>query len=323
MKFVHSILAASVMLTLTHGAQAADSYPDRPLTIVVPFTAGGIVDSVARIVGEPLSKMLGQPVIVENKSGAGGAIGTDFVRQAKPDGYTLLTVSPSHAVQPVLNKAARWNPVQDFHALAGVGYVPNLVVVPSSSPAKTLRDLLDMAGRDPGSVTYGSAGLGTSNHLSGELLSQMAGIELTHVAYKGQPEAMTDLISGRISMMPLTTALAAPLVADKKLRALAVTTKKRSSLYPELPTVAEAGSLPDYEVATWFGFVVPVGTPQDVKQKLSESIAKVLNTEEVRNRLTGLGMELDPENGDTFDAYVASEFKKWTDVMTKAGAAAN
>ena len=323
MKFVHSILAASVMLALTHGASAASTFPDRPLTIVVPFTAGGIVDSVARIVGEPLSKMLGQPVIVENKSGAGGAIGTDFVRQAKPDGYTLLTVSPSHAVQPVLNKAARWDPVRDFRALAGAGYVPNLVVVPSSSPAKTLQELLDMAGADPGSITYGSAGLGTSNHLSGELLGQMAGVELTHVAYKGQPEAVTDLISGRISMMPLTTALASPLVADKKLRALAVTTKRRSSLYPELPTVAEAGKLPDYEVATWFGFVVPAGTPQDIRQKLSDSILEVLSTEEVRTRLTGLGMELDAQSGDMFDAYVASEFERWTDVMKKAGAAAN
>ncbi len=322
MKNVRLFMAGVATLALPVLAQAAGTYPTRPITIVVPFSAGGIVDSVARIVAEPLSGKLGQPVIVENKSGAGGAIGTEFVRKADPDGYTLLTVSPSHAVQPLVSKSAKWDPARDFRGLAGVGYVPNMVVVSKDSQAASLTDLLAMAKKEPGSITYGSAGMGTSNHLSGELLGQMAGVTLTQVPYKGQPEAVTDLISGRISMMPLTTALAAPLVREGKLKALAVTTKRRSSMFPELPTVAEAAKLPGYEVSTWFGFVAPAGTPDDISRKLSEAMLWALGTDQVKERLAGLGMELDPLDGAAFDALVAQEFGKWTDVLGKAGISA-
>lgn len=309
------LLVGAIALALTPALHAADGYPERPLTVIVPFTAGGIVDSVARVVGEALSERLGQPVIVENKPGAGGAIGTDFVRKAKPDGYTLLTVSPSHAVQPLLNESARWHPVKDFASLAGVGFVPNLIVVPSNSPVDTLAQLLTVARQEPGSVTYGTAGLGTSNHLSGELLSQMAQVELTQVAYKGQPDALTDLIAGRISMMPLTTALAAPNIREGKLKGLAVTTKRRSSVFPELPSVSEAAELPDYEVATWFGFVAPAGTPTEITETLSSAILESLKDDKVKSRLAGLGMELDPQSGQAFHTYVEEEFRKWSGVL--------
>jgi tripartite-type tricarboxylate transporter receptor subunit TctC len=323
MKFTRSLMMGLLALALpfAHSASAAGKYPDHAIRMIVPFSAGGIVDSLARIVAEPLSKRLGQAVIVENKAGAGGAIGTEFVARSAPDGYTLLVVSPGHAVQPLLNKSARWNPTRDFRGIAEAGIVPNIIVVPSTSPIKTLPELIAQAKAKPGEVTYGTAGIGTSNHLSGELLAQMAGIKLVQVPYKGQPEALNDLLTGRLSMMPLTTALAVPHIRDGKLRPLAVTTRAKSSTLPKLPTVATAANLPDYDVGTWFGFVAPAKIPDAVQQQLSKDIVAILKTPEVVKRLQGLGMEMDPQDGHQFDQYVAAEYKKWSDVLNKAGLA--
>ncbi|MFY0477301.1 Bug family tripartite tricarboxylate transporter substrate binding protein [Achromobacter marplatensis] len=318
MKLARSLIAGALALGLAHTATAA-GWPDRPIRIVVPFTAGGIVDSVARIVAQPLSQRLGQPVIVENKVGAGGAIGTESVAKAAPDGYTLLAVSPAHAVQPLVSKAARWDPMRDFRGIAGVGVVPNAVVVAPGSSARTLLDLLEQARAKPGSVTYGTAGMGTSNHLSGELLAQMSGVTLTQVPYKGQPEAMNDLLAGRISMMPLTSALATAHIREGKLRALAITTGAPSSLLPGIPTVAEAAKLPGYDVGAWFGFVAPVALSDALEARLSDEFLAILNTPEVRARLQGLGMEIAPQAGKDFDAYVAADYSKWADVLAKAG----
>lgn len=322
MKVTRSLLVGALALGLAQAATAAGAWPDRPIRIIVPFTAGGIVDSVARIVAQPLSQRLGQPVIVENKAGAGGAIGTEAVAKAPPDGYTLLAVSPAHSVQPLVSKAARWNPMRDFRGIAGVGTVPNAVVVSPGNPAKTLPDLLAQARAQPGSVTYGTAGLGTSNHLSGELLAQMAGVTLTQVPYKGQPEAMNDLLAGRISMMPLTSALAAPQIRDDKLRVLAVTTAKPSSLLPGVPTVAQAAALPGYDVGTWFGFVAPAALPDSLEARLSDEFLAILDMPEVKQRMQGLGMELAPQTGKAFDDYVAADYRKWAEVLAKAGVVA-
>ncbi|RYY66899.1 MAG: tripartite tricarboxylate transporter substrate binding protein, partial [Comamonadaceae bacterium] len=243
---------------------AQDAYPSKPIRIIVPFTAGGIVDSIARLVGEKLSTKYGQPVIVENKVGAGGSIGTDFVAKSPADGYTLLLVSPGHAVAPSLQKGVTWDPVRDFRAIAGFGVVPNVFVVHPDVPAKTMGELVALAKRSTTPLTYATAGIGTSNHLAGELLAQTAGVKLTHGPYKGQPDAMNDLLSGRVTMMPLTAALAMPHIKAGKLRPLAVTISKRSSALPDLPTVAEAANLPTYEVGTWFGLVAPAKTPDPV-----------------------------------------------------------
>lgn len=318
MKVVRSLLAVTMAVGLS-AAHAAGTYPDQPIHLIVPFSAGGIVDSLARIVSQPLSQRLHQPVIVENKVGAGGAIGTEYTKRQPADGYTVLVVSPSHVVQPLLNKSAHWNPVTDFRGLAQAGIVPNIVVVPTSSPIKTLPQLIADARAHPGQVTYGTAGLGTSNHLSGELLDQMAGIKMTQVPYRGQSAALTDLLAGRLSMMPLTTALAAPHIRDGKLRPLAVTTSRKSTIFPKLPTVAEAANLPNYAVATWFGFVVRTGTPQAARDKLSQTLLEVLKLPDVSKKLQGLGMEMDVEDGAHFDQYVASEHKKWSEVLGKAG----
>lgn len=314
------LAAAASALTLAGTSSfAQDAYPAKPIRLIVPFTAGGIVDSIARTLGEKLSAKYGQPVVVENKAGAGGAIGTDLVAKSPADGYTLLLVSPGHAVAPVLQKGVTWNPVRDFKAIAGIGIVPNVIVVHPDVPAKSMAELVELAKKSSSPISYATAGIGTSNHLSGELLAQEAGVKLTHVPYRGQPDALNDLLGGRVDMMPLTAALAMQHVKAGKLRALAVTTSKRASAAPELPTVAEAAKLPNYDVGTWFGLVAPAKTPEPVMRKLSADVAEILGMPEVRTKLEGMGMELAPQKGPEFDAFVNREFTKWSKVMKQAG----
>jgi tripartite-type tricarboxylate transporter receptor subunit TctC len=310
-------LGAFAAFTALGPAAAQGTYPDKPVRIVVPFTPGGIVDNIARLVGEQLQARLGQTVIVENKVGAGGAIGTDSVARAAPDGYTLLCVSPGHAVLPALNKAAKWDPTKDFRGIAGVGIVPNVVVVNASVPVSNMKDLLARAKAQP--VTYGTAGNGTSNHLSGELLAQMAGVKFTHVPYKGQPEAVNDLLGGQIEMMPLTTAIAKGHIASGKLKGLAVTTARRATALPDLPTVAEAAGLPGYDVGTWFGFVLPAKAPDPVVERLSKEVTAILAMPEIQAKLVAMGMELAPQSPAEFDRHVAAEYARWSKVMAAAG----
>ena len=321
MKFTSLLFAAGLVAAVP--AMAQSDFPSRPIRIVVPFSAGGIVDSVARVIGDKLSAKYGQPVIVENRVGAGGAIGTDFVAKAPADGYTLLLASPSHAVNPSLQKSVTWDPVRDFKGVAGVGFVPNMIVVHPSVPAKTMAEFVELAKKSNSPLTYASAGLGTSNHLSGELLAQEAGIKLSHIPYKGQPDAMNDLLSGRVSMMPLTAAIAMPYVKEGRLRALAVTTAKRASAVPDLPTVAESANLPNYQVGTWFGLVAPAKTPDAVRIKLGADVAAILATADVKNKFTTLGMELAPQSGAEFDSLVVKEVGRWSKVIKQAGIAPN
>lgn len=300
-------------------ALAQASFPNRAMKIVVPFSAGGIVDSVARVVGDKLSSKYGQPVIVENRVGAGGVIGTEFVARSPADGYTLLMASPSHAVLKSLQKNVSWDPLRDFKAVAGIGVVPNVIVVHPSLPAKTMGELVQLAKKSDPPLTYATAGIGTSNHLSGELLAQEAGIRLTHVPYKGQPDAMNDLLAGRVAMMPLTAAIAMPYVREGKLRALAVTLSRRASAMPQLPTVAEAAQLPNYQVGTWFGLVAPARTPDAVRQKLAADVAEILSMPDVKARFETLGMELSPQSPADFDAFIAKESARWGKVIRHAG----
>jgi tripartite-type tricarboxylate transporter receptor subunit TctC len=312
---------ALLATTLSPAAVLAqsDAFPNKVVKVIVPFPAGGVVDIVARLVSERLAAKYNQPFVVENRVGAGGSIGTDFVAKAPADGYTLLCVSPGHAVVPSLNKSVTWNPVSDFRAVMGFGIIPNVIVVHPDVPAKTLAEFVALAKSKPGDLTYASAGAGTSNHLSGELFAQMAGIKLTHVPYKGQPDAMNDLLGGRVSMMPLTAAIAAQHIKTGKLRALAVTTAGRSAALPDLPTVAEAANLPGYEVGTWFGFVAPVKTPDAVITKLSADLAEILKSPEVQARFANVGMELAPQTPARFDSFVAAERTKWSRVIQQAG----
>ncbi|MGJ7511614.1 tripartite tricarboxylate transporter substrate binding protein [Variovorax sp. GT1P44] len=296
-----------------------DAFPSKPIRIIVPFSAGGVVDSIARIVGEKLSTKYGQPVIVDNKTGAGGSIGTDFVAKSAPDGYTLLAVSPGHAVAPSLIKGVTWSPVNDFRAIEGFGIISNVFVVPPNVPVKNMAELVALAKSGGAPLTYATAGVGTSNHLSGELLAQMAGVKLTHVPYRGQPDALNDLLGGRVTMMPLTAALASGYIKSGKLKALAVTTSKRSAALPDVPTVAEALNLPDYSVGTWFGFVAPAKTPDAVVRKLSADVADILAMPDTRAKLETLGLELAPQGPKEFDAFIAAEAGRWSKVIKQAG----
>jgi tripartite-type tricarboxylate transporter receptor subunit TctC len=315
-----SIALASLCLLFGQQAWAqADSFPNKAIKIIVPFPAGGVVDLVARLLAEKMSARYGQPVVVENRAGAGGSIGTELVAKSAPDGYTLLLVSPGHAVAPSLKKSISWDPIRDFRAIHGLGVIPNAIVVHPDVPAKTMSEFIELARKSPTPITYASSGIGTSNHLAAELLGQSAGIKLSHITYKGQPDALNDLFSGRVSMMPLTVALANTHVKAGKLRALAVTTSKRSTAMPQLPTVAEATNLPGFEVGTWFGLVAPAKVPTPIIQKMSKDVAEFLTMPDVKARLDTLGMELAPQESAEFDAFVAREFDRWSRVIKKAG----
>jgi tripartite-type tricarboxylate transporter receptor subunit TctC len=318
-RLLQAAIAAATLLSA--GASAQVDFPSKPLRIVVPFPAAGIVDSVARAVGEKLSAKYGQPVVVENRAGAGGSIGTDVVAKAPPDGHTILMVGTGFTVLPQIVKDLSWSP-PDFRAVLNIGSVPNVIVVAADVPARDMKELVALARKSPAPLTYGSPGIGSSPHLSGEMLSQMANVPLTHVPYKGQPDAVNDLLGGRISMMALTAALAGPHVKAGRLRALAVTAPKPIQAMPELPTVAEAAGLPDYEVRPWTGVFVPAKTPPAVAKKLANDMMEVLAMPDVKARMDRLGMELALQPTTEFDAFLALETRRWESVLRKAGLAA-
>ena len=314
-------LAACVFLAAALPAAAQpEAFPSKPLRIVVPFPAGGIVDVVARTVGEKLSAKYGQPVVVENRPGAGGSIGTALVAKAAPDGYTMLMLGTGFTVQPLLMKDLPWSNA-DFRAVLGIGSVPNVIVVHPDVPAKSAAELIELARRSPAPLTYGSPGLGSSPHLSGELLAQKAGVKLTHVPYKGQPEAVTDLLGGRITMMALSAALAGPHIKAGRLRPIGVTASTRIVAFPELPTIAEAAQLPGYDVRPWTGTFVPAGTPEPIVRKLAADMMEALRLPDVKARMDGIGMELAFQPTTEFDAFVKREGAGWKEVLGKAGLA--
>ena len=304
-------------------AHANDAFPNRPIRIIVPYPAGGVVDALARVVGDKLSGKYGQPVIVENRAGAGGNIGTEYVAKSPSDGYTLLMVSPSFAVARLFQKSITWDPVRDFKGIACFGAIPNVIVVPPQVPARTLPEFLALTKSGKSPQTYASSGIGTSSFLAGELLVQTAHVPLTHVPYKGQPEAITDLLAGRVDMMPMSTSLALPQIQSGKLRPLAVTTMERAQALPDVPTVAEAAKLPGYEVATWLGLLAPGKTPQPVLNQLSEDVTAVLALPDVKARFRDLAIEGQPMKGPDFDRFVAKEVATWTRLVQQAGITPN
>ncbi|MFT0545593.1 tripartite tricarboxylate transporter substrate binding protein [Allopusillimonas ginsengisoli] len=321
LKYISSrlVLVASLFVIGGPAWANAENYPNKPIQIIVPFSAGGVVDLITRAVAQPLSQKYGQPVIVENKTGAGGTIGTGYVANQPADGYTLLSVSPSHAVAVSLIKGLTWDPVKDFRAILGFGFVPNVFVVNPSVPAETMAEFIDLAKKSETPLTYGTAGNGTSNHLSGAQLAQMAGIKLEQIPYRGQTDALSDLLAGRIDSMPLTITLAQQYIANEKLRALAVTPQTRASSLPDVPTIAESTTLSDYDVRTWFGFVAPKGVPDDVVQKLATDISEILSRDDIKQQLTHMGLEIQPQSPGEFDTFIASEKQKWGGIMKSEG----
>ncbi len=314
-------LAGAIALTASFGALAqnsAQAYPRRTITIVVPFSPGGAIDLVARLVGQKLSEAWGQSVVIENKTGATGIVGTELVAKAAPDGHTLVMVPSSHAINPSTFKKLPFDTVQSFEPVVLTHVVPLMLVVTPSLPVKNVRELIAYGKANPGKLTFASSGAGGAPHMSGELFKSMTGLDLLHVPYKGSTLAHPDLLNGRTSMMFDTVAAINPQVKAGKVRAIAVTTGKRSSAAPEVPTMSEAG-LPGYETSTWGGILAPAGTPKDVVAKLNAEINKALSAPDVQQRLLDAGVEPAGGTPQQFADYIQSEMVKWGKVATVAG----
>ena len=315
-------LAVAAAGALPLGA-LAQNFPTKPITIIVPFSAGGTTDILARIVGQGLTTELGQSVVVDNKPGAGGNIGGSLAAKAAADGYTLFmgTVG-THAINQSLYKKMPFDPVKDFAPLSRVATVPNLLVAHPSQPFKTVKEMIAYAKANPGKITYGSPGSGTSPHVSGELFKSMTGTDLLHIPYKGSAPAMTDLLGGQTSVMFDNMPSAIQHVRSGKLRPIAVTTAKRSPELPDVPTIAEAG-VPGYEATSWFGMFAPAGTPKPVLDKLHAALIKVLNQADVKKKIAEQGGDVVAETPDQFAAFIQAESVKWGKVVKESGATAD
>jgi tripartite-type tricarboxylate transporter receptor subunit TctC len=318
-------LALAAIVVFTPLAVRAQTYPYRPIRLIVGFPPGGINDLVARIVGQSVSDSLGQPIVIENRPGAGGTIGANMVAKANPDGYTLLLGSVSNlAMAPSEYKNLPYDPIKDFAAVALVAASPNIMIVPNDSPIHSVADLIAQAKKSPGSISYASAGNGTSNHLTVELLKTMAGIDLVHVPYRGDAPGMTDVLAGRIQMMFPTLPVALPQIKAGQLRAIAVSSPKRSVLMPEIPTVAESGYLPGFAVSVWVGILAPAGTSPEIVGRLNAEIRKALASSTVREQLATQGTEpAAPGEPKDFAAYLVAETKKWSEVAKSSGITPN
>lgn len=300
-------------------AQAADNYPSKPIHIVVTFTSGGAPDILARLIGDKLSATWGQSVIVENKPGAGGNIGADYVAKAAPDGYNLvLGTVGTHSINGALYQNMPYDMVKDFTPVTLLASTPNMLVVNNDVPAKNLKEFIALGKKD-GKMTFASSGSGTSIHVSGELFKTMTGIDMMHIPYKGRASAIPDLLGGRVTMMFDNMPSSLPLVREGKLRALGVTSAKRSQAAPDIPTLAEAG-LPGFEAVSWFAMFAPANTPAPVVAKLQGEISKILKSPEVSKRLLDLGLEPSGSTSAELAAYQKSEIAKWSKVVKDSGA---
>lgn len=313
-----SLIATLLAIPAIARAQGTWS-PDRPIRLVVPYAPGGSSDVTARLVAEAIAPRLGQPVVVENRPGAAGNIGSEAVARAAPDGYTiLLGTSSTHATNVALYRNMPFNPQRDFAPVAQVAFIPNLLVVNPEVPARDLAGLIALAKAQPGSLNFGNAGSGTSQHLAAAMLAAKAGIEVTHVAYRGGAPAVTDLLGGKIQAMasPLVEVLAH--VQAGRLRALAVTTARRSGQLPDTPAIAE--TIPGFEVALWNGIFAPAGTPAPIVLRLSNEIATALRSEELRAKLAQQGSEPVGSNPEAFASFIATEIPKWAEMVRISGA---
>jgi tripartite-type tricarboxylate transporter receptor subunit TctC len=310
---------ATAATILVSGIATAEGFPNKPIKMVVPYPPGGPTDVQARVVAEKLGSILGQPVVVENRGGAGGMLGSKLVAQAAPDGYTLLMgASGPQAIGPLMVQTPMYDPIKDFTPISLVSYSPMMLIVNPKLPVKSVKDLIDLAKQKPGTLNYGSYGPGTMAHLAGALFDSMAGVKMTHVPYKGSAPAMVALLGGEIDLMFDTIITALPHVKGGKVRALAVTKPTRSSAVPDLPTVAESG-LPGFEAVSWIGLMGPAGMPQEAVDQLSSAMVKALADPGVRERLAQAGAEPVGSDAATFAKQMKSELARWEPVVKAAG----
>jgi tripartite-type tricarboxylate transporter receptor subunit TctC len=309
-----SFLSSSIVATAFAAPAFAQSYPNKPVRMIVPFPAGGATDVLARSLSIKLGEKLGQNVVVENRPGAGGTIGSAAVAQAAPDGYTiLLATSSTHSIGPVINPKIPYDAQSDFTALGQVASSPNIVLVPLASPAKTMGELIAFAKKNPGKLNYASSGNGTIVHLTSELFKAQSGTFIVHIPYRGTALAIPDLISGKVDVMFDSLVSGLPHVKDGKLRALAITSEKRSTLAPDLPTVADV--LPGFESVTWFGLYGPKTMPQDMVQKLNAALNAALADTDVKERFSRLGAEPVSTTPAAFAALAQGERAKWKRII--------
>ncbi|ARP89266.1 LacI family transcriptional regulator [Bordetella genomosp. 9] len=315
MKLYRAFLAAALAFAAT---AACAQYPDHPIKMVVPYSAGGAADAQSRIVAVKLSARLGQQVIVENRPGASGTIGAAAVARAPADGYTLLYDATAHAVNPVLYKTLSYDSKRDFLPISLVSLTPNLLVVRTESPYRTIADLTAAARQKPGHITFATPGQGTAQHIAAALYAQGNGLQLTHIPYKGGAPALTDLMGGQVDMMFSNMAASSPLVKSGKLRALAVSARERVAGFPQVPTVAESG-VRDYAVYEWNGVFAPAGTPKDVAARLETEMRAVLQDPEVRRRLEELGAQPIGSSSQDFARFVGEEMQRAEQVLSASG----
>jgi tripartite-type tricarboxylate transporter receptor subunit TctC len=311
------IVAASVFSS----AAFAQIYPNKPIRIIVPFTAGGSSDIAARVIGQKFTESWGQQVIVENRPGAGAVTGTDLVAKSPPDGYTLLLQTIAFAIIPSLRKLP-YDSVRDFAPVTQISALPLVLVVHPSVPAKTVKELVVLATSRPGTLTYASSGNGTSPHLAGEMLKSMAKINLVHIPYKGNAPAMNDLLGGHVMVNVGLLPVLLPYIHTGKLRALAATTGKRLPALPSLPTMAEAG-FAGYEISSWQGIFAPAATHGDIVAKLHQEIVRTLNQPDMRQRLENDGTQIVASTPPQFGVFVRGEIEKWARVVKASGATAD
>ena len=307
-------LAAALALAALTASPALAAFPDKPLRVIVPFAPGGGTDAITRSLGVGMAEALGQPVIVDNKPGAGTIIGTDAVAKSAPDGYTLVMATFAHAVNPALQPKLPYDTDKAFAPIALIGVSPNVLVVRADRPYKTVAELVAAAKAKPGSLTFASQGNGTSAHLAGELFKSLAKVNITHVPYRGAGPAMTDLLGGQVDMMFATAAAARPFVSAGKMRALAVTTAHRSPAYADVPTLAESG-VPGYAAESWYGLYAAAGTPKDVIARLNDAVRRAVKAEAFVKQTQSEGLAVNVGTPQELDRYVRAEEVRWRKVV--------
>jgi tripartite-type tricarboxylate transporter receptor subunit TctC len=304
------------LICLSFGSAAADQYPTRSIRMIIPAAPGGGVDTVGRVLASQLSQTLGKSVVPDNKPGAGTMLGSQELASAAPDGYTLLAITSSHAVNAAVRKL-KYDPINDFAMISLVGSAPDILVVNADSPIKNLNELIAAAKKDPGKITFGSAGQGSGSHMDAELLKSMAGIDILHVPYRGGMPAVTALLGNETNMMFLSAVGLQPHIKAGKLRPIAVTGKERTAMFPNLPTMAEAG-LPSYSAAVWYGIVAPAKTPPAIINILNKAINDALKTPEVREKLIAAGIDPIGSAPQAFTNYVKEDISRWQKVVDKS-----
>ncbi len=316
----------SLLATMSLGLQVtradAQTYPSKAIRFVVPVPAGGGVDILTRVIGQKIAESMGVPVIPDNKPGASAAIGTEFVAKAAPDGYTIMMGYSAHATNPIFSPKLPYDTEKDFAAVVFVGYIPLILVTHPSFRANSVKELIALAKARPGEVQFASGGAGAGAHLSGELLKHLTGIDIVHVPYKGNAPALNDVLGGQVSIMFDTITTALPHVKAGKLKALAVTSAKRSPLAPELPTMIEAG-LRDFDISAWYVVLAPAATPRDVIRKLNNEINRAMSDPELRSRMGTQGVEFAGGTPEQADAFIRSEIKRWRQIIKTTGMSAN